>query len=181
MLQTLKRDTLRIPQKIAVPLSSKYDRTRGLSDHCVVRPFHCRTISLSEWLRLSDSLSPTENVMSDPTAFGGLTSGSELRERSVWKKIPNTTSTPSSVMRRRSMTTAQISERLVTYGNIKKTMALGRLGVLLSQNGYRSVHSAHPNKIYLLIPIVANSLFCFAHQCSALHSFGQKQKISLIF
>ena len=37
------------------------------------------------------------------------------------------------------MTTAQISERLVTYGNIKKPMALGRLGVLLSQNGYRSV------------------------------------------
>ena len=37
------------------------------------------------------------------------------------------------------MTTAQISERLVTYGNIKKPMALGRLGVLLSHNGYRSV------------------------------------------
>ena len=29
------------------------------------------------------------------------------------------------------MTTAQISERLVTYGNIKKPMPLNRLGVLL--------------------------------------------------
>ena len=37
------------------------------------------------------------------------------------------------------MTTAQISERLVTYGNIKKPMALGRLGVLMSSMGYRSV------------------------------------------
>ncbi len=37
------------------------------------------------------------------------------------------------------MTTAQISERLVTYGNIKKPMAIGRLGVLLGQKGYRSV------------------------------------------
>ena len=37
------------------------------------------------------------------------------------------------------MTTAQISERLVTYGNIKKPMAIGRLGVLLGQRGYRSV------------------------------------------
>ena len=37
------------------------------------------------------------------------------------------------------MTTAQISERLVSYGNIKQPMALGRLGVLLGQKGYRSV------------------------------------------
>lgn len=37
------------------------------------------------------------------------------------------------------MTTAQISERLVTYGNIKKPMAIGRLGVLLGQKGYKSV------------------------------------------
>ena len=37
------------------------------------------------------------------------------------------------------MTTAQISERLVSYGNIKKPMAIGRLGVLLGQKGYRSV------------------------------------------
>ena len=37
------------------------------------------------------------------------------------------------------LTTAQISERLVTYGNIKKPMALSRLGVFLSSSGYRSV------------------------------------------
>ena len=37
------------------------------------------------------------------------------------------------------MTTAQISERLVTYGNIKKPMTLSRLGVLMSSMGYRSV------------------------------------------
>ena len=34
------------------------------------------------------------------------------------------------------MTTAQISERLVTYGNIKKPMPLNRLGVLLGTAGY---------------------------------------------
>ena len=31
------------------------------------------------------------------------------------------------------MTTAQISERLVTYGNIKKPMSVSRLGMLLGQ------------------------------------------------
>ena len=36
------------------------------------------------------------------------------------------------------MTTAQISERLVTYGNIKKPMALSRLGMVLGAAGYRS-------------------------------------------
>ena len=36
------------------------------------------------------------------------------------------------------MTTAQISERLVTYGNIKKPMALSRLGVVLGQQGYKT-------------------------------------------
>jgi hypothetical protein len=39
------------------------------------------------------------------------------------------------------MTTAQISERLVTYGNIKRPMALNRLGVLLGQMGYKKVRS----------------------------------------
>lgn len=34
------------------------------------------------------------------------------------------------------MTTAQISERLVTYGNIKKPMPLNRLGMLLGTLGY---------------------------------------------
>ena len=37
------------------------------------------------------------------------------------------------------MTTAQISERLVTYGNIKKPMPLNRLGVLLGTAGYKDV------------------------------------------
>ena len=35
------------------------------------------------------------------------------------------------------MTTAQISERLITYGNIKKPMPLNRLGVLLGTAGYQ--------------------------------------------
>ena len=34
------------------------------------------------------------------------------------------------------MTTAQISERLVTYGNIKKPMALSRLGMVLGAHGF---------------------------------------------
>ena len=37
------------------------------------------------------------------------------------------------------MTTAQISERLVTYGGIKKPMILNQLGVILSRVGYQSV------------------------------------------
>ena len=37
------------------------------------------------------------------------------------------------------MTTAQISERLVTYGNIKKPMALSRLGMVLGTVGFRAV------------------------------------------
>ena len=37
------------------------------------------------------------------------------------------------------MTTAQISERLVTYGNIKKPMPLNRLGMLLGQMGFSAV------------------------------------------
>ena len=36
------------------------------------------------------------------------------------------------------MTTARISERLVTYGNIKKPMALSRLGMVLGAAGYQS-------------------------------------------
>ena len=38
------------------------------------------------------------------------------------------------------MTTAQISERLVTFGNIKKPMALNRLGMLLGTVGYSKVN-----------------------------------------
>ena len=37
------------------------------------------------------------------------------------------------------MTTAQTSERLVTYGNIKKPMPLNRLGVLLGTAGHKDV------------------------------------------
>jgi hypothetical protein len=37
------------------------------------------------------------------------------------------------------MTTAQISERLITYGNIKKPMPLNRLGMLLGTAGYTTV------------------------------------------
>jgi len=37
------------------------------------------------------------------------------------------------------MTTAQISERLVSYGNIKKPMALSRLGMVLGSQGYCAV------------------------------------------
>ena len=37
------------------------------------------------------------------------------------------------------MTTAQISECLITYGNIKKPMPLNRLGVLLGPAGYKDV------------------------------------------
>ena len=35
------------------------------------------------------------------------------------------------------LTTAQISERLITYGNIKKPMALSRLGMLLGAHGFQ--------------------------------------------
>ena len=37
------------------------------------------------------------------------------------------------------MTTAQISERLVTYGNIKKPMPINRLGTVLGKLGYKAV------------------------------------------
>lgn len=37
------------------------------------------------------------------------------------------------------MTTAQISERLVSYGNIKKPMTLSRLGMVLGSQGYCAV------------------------------------------
>ena len=37
------------------------------------------------------------------------------------------------------MTSAQISERLVTYGGIKKPMAMNTLGIILSKAGYKTV------------------------------------------
>jgi len=36
------------------------------------------------------------------------------------------------------MTTAEISDKLVTWGNIKKPMPLSRLGMVLQQAGYQS-------------------------------------------
>ncbi len=36
------------------------------------------------------------------------------------------------------MTTAEISERLITYGNIKKPMALSKLGTLLGRANFKS-------------------------------------------
>ena len=42
------------------------------------------------------------------------------------------------------LTTAEISERLIYYGNIKKPMSLSRLGVLLSQKGFVSVRRGNP-------------------------------------
>ena len=36
------------------------------------------------------------------------------------------------------MTTAEISDKLVTYGNIKRPMPLNRLGMLLKQAGFQS-------------------------------------------
>ena len=73
------------------------DRPKGLSE----RTSCCQTTALSERLRLSDSLSPTANVMSDPTvssgvpeksadfggALNGLTSGSEQSERSKTDRL----------------------------------------------------------------------------------------------
>ena len=44
------------------------------------------------------------------------------------------------------LTTAEISERLIYYGNIKKPMTLSRLGVLLSQKGFLSVRRTHPEE-----------------------------------
>ena len=45
------------------------------------------------------------------------------------------------------MTTAQISERLVTYGNIKKPMPLNRLGVLMGTAGYKNVRRRIGNSL----------------------------------
>ena len=43
------------------------------------------------------------------------------------------------------MTTAQISERLVSYGNIKKPMSMSQLGMLLGRQGYKSVTRGRRN------------------------------------
>ena len=43
------------------------------------------------------------------------------------------------------MTTAQISEHLVSYGNIKKPMSMSQLGMLLGRHGYKSVTRGRKN------------------------------------
>ena len=44
------------------------------------------------------------------------------------------------------LTTAEISERLIYYGNIKRPLSLSRLGVLLSQKGFLSVRKGNPQR-----------------------------------
>jgi predicted P-loop ATPase len=44
------------------------------------------------------------------------------------------------------LTTAEISERLIYYGNIKHPLALSRLGVLLSQKGFLSIRKGKPQR-----------------------------------
>lgn len=44
------------------------------------------------------------------------------------------------------LTTAEISERLIYYGNIKRPMPLSRLGVLLSQKGFLSIRKGTPQR-----------------------------------
>ena len=44
------------------------------------------------------------------------------------------------------LTTAEISERLIYFGNIKRPLTLSRLGVLLSQKGFVSVRRGNPSR-----------------------------------
>ena len=44
------------------------------------------------------------------------------------------------------LTTAEISEKLISKGNIKNPLSLSRLGVLLSQQGFLSVRRGSPCK-----------------------------------
>ena len=44
------------------------------------------------------------------------------------------------------LTTAEISERLIYFGNIKRPLTLSRLGVLLSQKGFLSVRRGNPSR-----------------------------------
>ena len=48
--------------------------------------------------------------------------------------------------RREFMTMAEISERKIYYGNIKKPISLSRLGVLLSQKGFLAVRRGNPSR-----------------------------------
>ena len=53
---------------------------------------------------------------------------------------------PTDATNAKFLTTAEISERLIYYGNIKKPMSLSRLGVLLSQKGFLSVRRGNPSR-----------------------------------
>ena len=44
------------------------------------------------------------------------------------------------------LTTAEISERLIYYGNIKRPLSLSRLGVLLRQKGFLSIRKGSPQR-----------------------------------
>ena len=44
------------------------------------------------------------------------------------------------------LSTAEISERLIYYGNIKRPLSLSRLGVLLSQKGFLSIRKGSPQR-----------------------------------
>jgi hypothetical protein len=59
----------------------------------------------------------------------------------VYFAVPPTNATTA-----KFLTTAEISERLIYYGNIKKPMTLSRLGVLLSQKGFLSVRRGNPSR-----------------------------------
>ena len=43
----------------------------------------------------------------------------------------------------RFMTTAEISDKLVTWGSIKKPMSMSRLGMVLQQAGFQSKRMNH--------------------------------------
>ena len=53
---------------------------------------------------------------------------------------------PTDATNAKFLTTAEISERLIYYGNIKRPMTLSRLGVLLSQKGFLSVRRGNPSR-----------------------------------
>ena len=53
---------------------------------------------------------------------------------------------PTDATNAKFLTTAEISEKLIYYGNIKKPMTLSRLGVLLSQKGFLSIRKGTPQR-----------------------------------
>ena len=59
----------------------------------------------------------------------------------VYFAVPTTDATNA-----KFLTTAEISERLIYYGNIKRPLSLSRLGVLLSQKGFLSIRKGSPQR-----------------------------------